>query len=496
MNVAIVGNGILGLTLAFRLVTNHGVKVTIIGPSDRNGGASPAAGAMLNSFAEITDGSLDSEISLQHFGMSYLATQMWPDFERQIIENAGSLLPIGCSKCQGISGGCFGFGTYVVNNTRASILEDKNFQSIRDSLHNFNYQFTDVDPASIPNYNPDMLHRAQKAIYIPNEGWINPKLFIEKLDRFLSASANVTYENCRAIDVQEDSAGLSCIKLENGKAISADHYVFATGVHSRELLKNTSIGKSVQPIYASVGVSIEIKIPPHLKHTHVIRTPNRGGACGIYTVPYYKGLGDTGNNVLIGASNVVVRDPRTQGRIVSIAHLMHAAIKEINQEFHNAEFVCANVGNRPTSLDQYPLLGPIRGTNVSMITGTKRDGFHLSPLISKMLAESIVEGKTTPELEIFRPDRLPIKDLTRCESIEQIVASKIDEAVQHGFVPSSIYQLDQIRSDWIRKGVELHDKYGALEWGIPSQLFNIFSSGIDDPTVSSEELDWLKRSLN
>ena len=492
MKVAIIGNGILGLTIAYRLVVDHGVEVTLVGPSNRVGGATPAAGAMLNSMAELTEGSLDSEYALEYFGMSYLATQMWPDFEKGIISKSGVILPSECSNCQGLTGGCFGMGTYVVNNTRASELEDRNYRAIREGLRRFDTQFYDVEPSEIPNYEPDMLHRAQRALFIPNEGWLNPKIFLDKLDRFLSGSKKVTYIDSLATEVTESKVGISKILLKSGETIEADHFVLATGVHSRELLVNTSFAETIQPLYSSVGISIEVKLPNTLKHTHVIRTPNRGGACGIYTVPYYKGHSDPGNNVLIGASSVVVRDPRTFGRIVSMAHLMHASIKEINQNFHNAEFVCSNVGNRPTTLDQYPLIGRLGDTNISMVTGTKRDGFHLSPLISKLVAESILEGKNKNELQTFRPDRALIRDLTRAKAIEMTVSSKIDEAVQHGFVPSSIFQLEQMREDWTRRCSELHEQFGAEKWGIPSQMFNVYLSALDNPQVPEKEINWLK----
>ena len=55
MHTVIIGNGIIGLTTAFRLARRAGSKdrVTLIGKKIRPGSATLAAGAMLNSFAEI-----------------------------------------------------------------------------------------------------------------------------------------------------------------------------------------------------------------------------------------------------------------------------------------------------------------------------------------------------------------------------------------------------------------------------------------------------------
>ena len=55
-DLTIVGNGILGLMTAYELTNrNPSLKVAIVGPADRAGGASQAAGAMLGCFGEITD---------------------------------------------------------------------------------------------------------------------------------------------------------------------------------------------------------------------------------------------------------------------------------------------------------------------------------------------------------------------------------------------------------------------------------------------------------
>jgi glycine/D-amino acid oxidase-like deaminating enzyme len=51
---AIIGNGILGSTLAWKLSEElPNSKIILIGPKDRFGSASIASGAMINVFAEL-----------------------------------------------------------------------------------------------------------------------------------------------------------------------------------------------------------------------------------------------------------------------------------------------------------------------------------------------------------------------------------------------------------------------------------------------------------
>lgn len=147
MHTIILGNGIIALTIAFRLAkrSSQNDRISIVGNKNRDGSATLAAGAMLNSFAEIEAGSLEADIDLYRFELSHLATQMWPKFECDLIDAAGSFLPNGCSKCQGISGGgCLEMGTYVINNSAADDLDDENYDAILKALKSFNEPFQHI----------------------------------------------------------------------------------------------------------------------------------------------------------------------------------------------------------------------------------------------------------------------------------------------------------------------------------------------------------------
>ena len=473
MKVVIIGNGILALSIAFKLLKNSDSDITIVGPSNRFGAATPCAGAMLNSFAELEHGSLDSEASQEYFGMSYLATQQWPDFERELIDYAGDKLPSECASCQVLTGGCFSKGTYIINNAMSDQLEDLNYHAIVKGLDDFNEQYSEVDPKDIPNYFPEPRHRALKALYIHNEGWLNPKIVLKKLDNILYTNPRVTYVDQRVTAISESNGNVTSITTESGLLIKGDEFVLANSFGVSELLSGTSFDEVVQPIFSSVGVSLEIK-SPDANHTHVIRTPNRGGGCGIYAVPYFKGPGESKNHVLIGASSVVTIKPRFNGRIVSVAHLLHSAINEINLNFYNAELIHTNVGNRPTSLDQYPLLGRAADSNLLIATGTKRDGFHLAPLISDYIYNLICHPKKEDPYKLFSPTRKLIRNISREKAIDALVVGKINEAYQHGFHASSIFQIQQLESDWRRTITEVHDQVGAQSWGIPNQMLGVY----------------------
>ncbi len=478
MRYVIVGNGIIALTSAFRLLKklSPGDTITIIGPQARVGSATLAAAAMLNSFAEVDAYSLRSEADIFHFELSHLATQMWPEFERELIDAAGEKLPHACAKCQVHSGGCFEKGTYIVNNTASDELDDRNFDAIVKACTDFNEQFEFVDPANIPNYAPATDCRASRAILIHNEGWLNPRIVIEKLDAILTNHEQVIVKNGQVERLGKVHGEIASVLLEDGEEIAGDVFLIANGASAGNLIKRSELGIEHQPLFYGVGVSLEIKAPGYA-HKKCIRTPNRGGACGIYSVPLFQSHDKINDHILIGASNFISPEPFFNGRVASVAHLMESAIREINANFFDAQLVRVNVGWRPTTQDTYPMLGGTSIKNLVIATGTKRDGFHLSPVISKNIAAVMCGEVVDERLGMFAPERKPIRDISREDAIAMGVESLISQNYQHGYRPSGI-RMDRQYRDYIRRDLEeLHDKVGAADWGIHPELINMYRRG-------------------
>jgi len=466
------------MTIAFRLAKRAaaGDRITIVGKSTRPGSATLAAAAMLNSFAEIEAGSLESDFDKYRFELSHLATRMWPKFISDIIAVAGSRLPAGCAKCEGPCGCCFDSGTYIVNNTAADDLDDENFDAIVAALEAFDEPFDYVRPRDIPNYMPEQRHRAARALYIPNEGWLNPRLVIEALDAALSTFPQVTFVDADADRLLKGSASVEAVVLADGEVIEGDKFVLATGATITDMLARSSLGIDVQRVFYGVGVSIEIK-SADFPHQKCIRTPNRGLACGIYTVPYFMGPGEPNDHILIGASNFISPTPCDYGRLTSIESLMRGAMEQINANFYRADLVRVNVGWRPTSQDTQPLLGKTSIGNLVIASGTKRDGFHLSPLISERIAAMMHDEPVDERFSWFAPEREPLRLLTREQAIEKAVRHLMNASYQHGFIPPKNRMPEQLRRMHKENLERLHDQVGAYDWGIPPEMLDMYRYG-------------------
>lgn len=473
MKTIIIGNGILASSTAFRLANSarKGDSIVIIGKSTREHSATLAAAAMLNSFAEVEVGSLDSDEDKYRFELSRKAGTMWPDFEQEIVTAAGKKYG---NELRGK------YGTFVVNNTAADNLDDENFDAIVTALKKYKEPYETVDPRAIPNYLPEQRMRATRAIHIKNERWMNPRYTMEKLDAALDGFSCVQRTDAQVQRLLAKNDKVSGVVLDNGETLTGERYLLATGAAVSDLLARSNIDVKMQRVFYGVGTSIEIR-SPDFPHKACVRTPNRGLACGIYSAPYFQGPKLRKDHILIGASNFISAEPYHYGRLTSVENIMSSAMNQINRNFYRADLVRVNVGWRPTSQDTYPLVGPTSLKNLVIATGTKRDGFHLAPLLSEYIA-AMLEGKTVDKkFAMFTPERKLIRNLTRQQAIDKAVRHLTSAAYQHGYNPSHSRMPEQVAQMQREAVTALHDKVGAKNWGIPPEMLDMYRYGHAKP---------------
>ena len=110
-------------------------------------------------------------------------------------------------------------------------------------------------------------------------------------------------------------------------------------------------------------------------------------------------------------------------------------------------------------------------------TGTKRDGFHLSPLLSQLIASIILGEEIDERFSVFSPERKPIRTMTRDQAIEKGIRHQMSAAYQHGFSPSKSRMPDQIKRMYRDDLERLHDLVGAVDWGIPPEMLDMYRYG-------------------
>lgn len=456
--IIFIGNGILSLMTALRAIQEKKVEITIIGPYDREGCASVAAPAMLNSYAELTRGSLDTEIDREKFKISQFASRKWKTIFDKLDEyDVPKAKPA--------------FGTYVLNNAATDNFDDDNFNAIIEYLEEFGEKYELVNPGKVPGYQPSSRGRAIRVLFMENEGFVNSETVLDYLVDYLKNNG-VEFIDQKVEKLTRVKDKITTVTLENGTEISGDIFQLSPGANFSKIVKNSNLNLNFQQILYGSGVAVELK-PRTKTLTNCVRTPNRGLACGIYSAPR------TSDTVFIGASNYVADYALEHGMVTSIESLLEAAMEQINTSYYNAGFIGTKLGWRPTSQDTYPLIGQTSISNLIVATGTKRDGFHMSPIISEFLV-SLMFDKECEYSELFsyfQPEREIIKNITREKAIQDIVNHQISAMYQHDFVPPKSNMLNDFRETLTQEAIEVHDKIGAIDWGIPPELYGVYKGG-------------------
>lgn len=457
-DICIVGNGILGLQLAYAvLARDPKCTISIVGPQLRPGCASLAAAAMFNSFCEIDAHTFENEIEKERFCFNKLSNERWPALLPRLAEEAGRSINSG-------------FGTYLINNAVSDELEDENFDAIIAALHEHNEPFDQVSPRDIPFYNPEARCRATRAAYIPREGWVNPIDLLEALEVILRFSNRVEFVDDTVLRLSEDRGRIISVHTAKSGEISAGRFVLCPGAGFSKIVDASNLSANFQRIFYGVGATVLLQTN-EASITNCIRTPNRGLACGLYSAP------QTTSQTVIGASNFISPEPVYNVRLTSIYTLLKSAMEQLNTEYHRSELVRINIGWRPTSSDTLPLLGPTSVENLFVATGTKRDGLHCSPVIGEYLADLMLTGRSAWDFDLFAPERKPLKYLTREDAIRTLVRHQINAAYQHDFVPAKSRLKEELEAYYHREFTQLHDDVGANDWGIPAELKDMYKYG-------------------
>lgn len=457
MKIAILGNGILGtMTARAWLKTNDDVELVLVGPSQRTGSATRAAAAMLNSFTELEHDSLGTPLDRFKFDLSRAATGAWPDVFAEI--------------CPPSSKVTYGIGSYLLNNAATDNLDDDNFNAVIRFAKEYDEPYEMVEPRDIPNYHPAPQYRALRALYLPREGWVNPKQFLDALTEHVARSPKVSLIDAEVVNLITKGGNIVAAELSDGSLLHADKFVLANGANLGKIVKDSQLELSVQPVFYGIGMSVELQSQENV-HTHCVRTTNRGLACGVYSAPYGT------DRTLIGASNYISPVPFEHGHVGSAYTLLKSAMDQINTKFSRANLINVNIGWRPTTADTYPLFGKTKIENLWILGGTKRDGFHLSPILCRDIVASMRGEAVDARYAQLAPERAIIRNMTRDSAISKAVRHQINAAYQHDFAPARNRMVEQLQQS-IRTDLEnLHDSLGAGDWGIPPELIDMYRYG-------------------
>ncbi|MGY1437026.1 NAD(P)/FAD-dependent oxidoreductase [Streptomyces reniochalinae] len=435
----IVGNGALGLFLAHELTERGAGSVAVIGPSSSETGASQAAGAMLGCFGETTTESLRTDASRTRFELGVAAHDRWPAVLEGLEEFSLTGRPLLSAP-----------DTHVVLNSIGAELDTVNYQAIRAALDEYEKPWEEVDPHDIPGFNPRLDTRSLSAIHLPAEGAVDARGVLEALERKLRA-AGVHFVDATVNKLVSSDNVVTGVELDDGHVIEGGNVVVAAGIQSEALVRTVTEDIDLVPTFPGLGFAMIARRSGGDPFRSVVRTPNRGFACGLHVVPQGGGL------EYYGATNRLVDSVSGVTWMADVRFLAQYSMQQLDERAASHEVVQWLSGNRPVTLDGFPMIGWLPPAGLYLMTGTYRDGFHCAPLLAEHVANEL-QGKPGIIDPMFSPTRAPIATRTVEWSISEYVEHNLAAWFETGAEAAPQMTTPQIAEYYRTRCVQLYDQ--------------------------------------
>lgn len=350
MNVGIVGAGLIGRLLAWRLVQEN-CQVTLFDKDNKEGEQSCAyaAGGMLAAFAELEV----SEKIICELGMASL--KIWPSYLNSLAEPVyyrqnGSLFIAANNDEENLA-----FLLQRLKQKSAAALNTVQ----KNTLNNENRDVVKLNASQLLELEPELTH-LNHAVYLPAEAHLNPWELLTELKNNL-VNKKVTWHECvEVLHIQPYQISTSSHKY------NFDCVIDCRGLGAKNDIKTLrGVRGEAMIVYAP---EVNLSRPVRLLHPRY----------RIYIVPrghhyYYIGASEIENEVNQAMT------VRTCLELLSAAYYVHPGFAE-------ACIIKNLVNFRPAMMDNLPYLESSAG--LVCINGLYRHGFLLAPaLIEKIISK-------------------------------------------------------------------------------------------------------------
>ena len=368
LRVVIIGAGVVGLGIAWRLAGRADVQVF-----DRGGagaGASHAAAGMLAACCEAEPG----EEALVALGRDSQAR--WPGFADELLRAGGIDVELRRE------------GTLVL----ALTADDQG-----ELVHRLEFQRQKLDlplewlsAAATRAREPHLAGKIAGAVFSPQDHQVDNRKLVQAL-RIAAERAGVAIHEHRAVkEIAVRGGRATGIVLEDGTTVPADVVVLAAGAWSRRIEGLPPDRRP--PVRPVKGQMLALRMDPAAPLlNHVLWAP------GAYLVPRRDGRLIVGGTV----EEKGFDDTVTAGGVMALLDAAWRAVPAI-EELPIAEIW---VGHRPGSRDDAPILGPGPLEGLFYATGHHRNGILLAPVTADAMARLILDSVVDPAIRPFGLER-------------------------------------------------------------------------------------------
>ena len=371
-HVAVIGAGIVGATIAWRLAA-RGVKVSII---DR---AEPGSGASSHSFAWINAGAKEP---IGYHNLNRRSLEMWSRFA------------VGLASYGGADEIGLRWGGKI--SWESDPVAAENLVARVRQLQSWGYPSRLVDAAELAELEPSLnIGPVNAAEYSEDEGQVEPQLVVDACLRHIAEVESSIYTGTAVLGFASGDDGRIAAVETTGGDIVCDAVVLAAGTDTTAL---AALADVHVPQADSPGVVIRTSPMPRLLHNvPVVYAPPLGdGQREIHLRQCADG------RFMIGEGD---QESLAEDDSQTYANDLLARAGQYLPGLAGAEATPVPVGWRPMPLDGYPVMGfAIEAPN--LYVALTHSGVTLAPVLSQLAALEICDGVSADAvLGPYRPER-------------------------------------------------------------------------------------------
>jgi glycine oxidase len=367
-NVAIIGAGVIGLGIAWRLAA-RGVAVTVFDRGAAGAGASYAAAGMLAACAEAEPG----EEALVALGRDSQAR--WPGFAEELRQASGVDVELRQE------------GTLVLALTaddQARLHHHLEFQL------KLGLPLQWISAAETRRREPHLAGKLAGAVWSPQDHQVDNRKLAAALRIAAEAAGATIREHAPVSAISTAGPRVDGIILGDGTKFEADTVVLAAGAWSRGIAGLTpQLRPPVRPIKGQM-LSLRMEAAAPLLN-HVLWAP------GVYMVPRRDGRLICGATVEEKGFDSAL----TAGGLLTLLEAAWRAVPAIEELPIDEMWV----GHRPGSRDDAPILGPAALDGLVYATGHHRNGILLAPITADTIAQFVLDGNLAAAIRPFSIER-------------------------------------------------------------------------------------------
>jgi glycine oxidase len=366
IDVAVIGAGVIGLSIAWRLA-RRGLSVAVFERAQSGTGTSLAATGMLAAAAEHEPGGDDL------LTLALDSQRLWPQFRAELEADSGLSIDYRAE------------GTLVVALGRDEV-ERLRFRFEHQQRSGLDTRW--LNGIEVRSLEPGLRPSVAAGIACDGDHQVDPRLLIPALVRAVQSRGGRLFENCPVTSLETANGAISGLVTAAG-VCEARTIIVASGVWAGDILSPHGIDIPLRPLK---GQALALKATKQTSTlSRVVWTEQ------IHLAPKSDGRLIVGSTMEDTGFNAAI----TAGGTLALLEGVHRALP--SSEEMEIETIWS--GFRPTTDDDAPVLGATGVPGLLVATGHHRNGILLAPVTAAALEELVTAGSMPGAAPLFGLDR-------------------------------------------------------------------------------------------